>query len=120
MHRCPLLFESFHLIVGRSDLLVSCFVSMIADSSCICLSFPPRHSTSSTPSNLLPQDISHAHMLYPVNNAIATMIVADLLGLIGLNSFRTAAVLLFGLLAYDVFWVFGDDRVLPSPPHTHT
>lgn len=60
-----------------------------------------------------PQDISHAHTLYPVNNAIATMIVADLLGLIGLNSFRTGAVLLLGLLAYDVFWVFGATPASP-------
>ena len=32
--------------------------------------------------------------------------------LIGLNSFRTAAVLLCGLLAYDVFWVFGSPKVV--------
>jgi len=58
------------------------------------------------------EDISHSHFLYPVNNIIATMIVADLLGLIGLNSFRTAAVLLVGLLCYDVFWVFGSPSVV--------
>jgi len=57
-------------------------------------------------------DITHAHMLFPVNNAIATMIVADILSLIGLSSFRTAGVLLVGLLAYDVFWVFGSPAVV--------
>jgi hypothetical protein len=32
--------------------------------------------------------------------------------LVGLNSFRTAAVLLGGLLCYDVFWVFGSPSVV--------
>jgi hypothetical protein len=32
--------------------------------------------------------------------------------LLGLRSFRAAAALLAGLLAYDVFWVFGSPRVL--------
>ena len=32
--------------------------------------------------------------------------------LIGLSSFRTAGVLLLGLLAYDVFWVFGSPKVI--------
>ena len=32
--------------------------------------------------------------------------------LIGLSSFRTAVVLLMGLLAYDVFWVFGSPKVI--------
>eukprot|EP00191_Tetraselmis_sp_GSL018_P023234 CAMPEP_0177619968 /NCGR_PEP_ID=MMETSP0419_2-20121207/26594_1 /TAXON_ID=582737 /ORGANISM="Tetraselmis sp., Strain GSL018" /LENGTH=390 /DNA_ID=CAMNT_0019119373 /DNA_START=8 /DNA_END=1181 /DNA_ORIENTATION=+ len=57
-------------------------------------------------------DISNGHMLFPVNNAIATMIVADLLGLLGINSFRTAAVMLVGLLLYDVFWVFESPKVV--------
>ena len=35
-----------------------------------------------------------------------------LLQLLGLRSFRAAAVLLVGLLAYDVFWVFGSPRVI--------
>jgi minor histocompatibility antigen H13 len=30
---------------------------------------------------------------------------------VGLQSFRTAAVLLSGLLLYDVFWVFGSSNV---------
>ena len=32
--------------------------------------------------------------------------------LLGLRSFKTAVVLMGGLLAYDVFWVFGSPRVL--------
>lgn len=32
--------------------------------------------------------------------------------LLGLRSFKAAAVLLFGLLAYDVFWVFGSPRII--------
>ena len=32
--------------------------------------------------------------------------------LLGLRSFKAAAVMLFGLLAYDVFWVFGSPAVI--------
>jgi hypothetical protein len=32
--------------------------------------------------------------------------------LVGLKSFRVAAVLLLGLLCYDVFWVFGSPSVI--------
>jgi hypothetical protein len=32
--------------------------------------------------------------------------------LLGLRSFRAAAVMLGGLLAYDVFWVFGSPRII--------
>lgn len=35
----------------------------------------------------------------------------DILQLIGLRSFKTAAVMLAGLLFYDVFWVFGSPKV---------
>ena len=38
--------------------------------------------------------------------------VAYAMQLIGLSSFRTATVLLIGLLAYDVFWVFGSPKVI--------
>lgn len=36
----------------------------------------------------------------------------DILQLLGIRSFRTAALMLFGLLAYDVFWVFGSPAVV--------
>lgn len=32
--------------------------------------------------------------------------------LLGLKSFKAAGVMLFGLLAYDVFWVFGSPKVI--------
>lgn len=32
--------------------------------------------------------------------------------LLGLRSFKAAGVMLFGLLAYDVFWVFGSPKVI--------
>ena len=35
-----------------------------------------------------------------------------LLQLLGLKSFRTGAVMLAGLLLYDVFWVFGSPSVI--------
>ena len=34
------------------------------------------------------------------------------LQLLGLRSFKAAGVMLFGLLAYDVFWVFGSPKVI--------
>jgi hypothetical protein len=38
---------------------------------------------------------------------VACLVATEILALVGLRSFRTAALLLVGLLAYDVFWVFG-------------
>ena len=35
-----------------------------------------------------------------------------LMQLLGLKSFKAAGVMLFGLLAYDVFWVFGSPKVI--------
>lgn len=32
--------------------------------------------------------------------------------LLGLKSFKAAGVMLFGLLAYDVFWVFGSPKII--------
>eukprot|EP01023_Acetabularia_acetabulum_P067623 TRINITY_DN9362_c0_g1_i2.p2 TRINITY_DN9362_c0_g1~~TRINITY_DN9362_c0_g1_i2.p2 ORF type:complete len:245 (-),score=54.25 TRINITY_DN9362_c0_g1_i2:47-781(-) len=43
---------------------------------------------------------------------VACLVAADIMGLIGLKSFRVAAVLLFGLLFYDVFWVFASPTVV--------
>ncbi|KAL4439828.1 hypothetical protein ABPG75_002829 [Micractinium tetrahymenae] len=52
------------------------------------------------------------HGNFTLNNMIACLIAADILQLVGLKSFRVAAVLLLGLLAYDVFWVFGSPTVV--------
>jgi hypothetical protein len=38
---------------------------------------------------------------------VACLVATEILALVGLRSFKTAALLLVGLLAYDVFWVFG-------------
>jgi hypothetical protein len=38
---------------------------------------------------------------------VACLVATEILALVGLRSFRTATLLLVGLLAYDVFWVFG-------------
>ncbi len=51
-------------------------------------------------------DYAAHHGNHSLNNAIACLVAADILQLIGLSSFRVAALLLSGLLAYDVFWVF--------------
>lgn len=52
------------------------------------------------------------HGNFTLNNMIACLVAADILQLVGLKSFRVAAVLLMGLLAYDVFWVFGSPAVI--------
>ncbi|KAK9827238.1 hypothetical protein WJX81_001559 [Elliptochloris bilobata] len=57
-------------------------------------------------------DLAYGHKIFGLNNMIACLIATDILQLLGLRSFRVAAVLLAGLLAYDVFWVFGSPRVL--------
>ncbi|MCO5563084.1 hypothetical protein L7F22_016720 [Adiantum nelumboides] len=48
---------------------------------------------------------------FTVNNFIAVCIVTELLNLLSLGSFMTAAAMLCGLLLYDVFWVFGSPHV---------
>lgn len=47
-----------------------------------------------------------------INNIEASFIVITWLELLGVGSFRTAMALLFGLLVYDCFWVFGSGEVL--------
>jgi len=49
---------------------------------------------------------------YMLNNLMACLIATDILQLIGIRSFRVAGLLLVGLLAYDVFWVFGSPDVV--------
>ncbi|CAG9461850.1 unnamed protein product [Pedinophyceae sp. YPF-701] len=56
-------------------------------------------------------DANANHQIYTLNNFIACCIATDVLQLIGLKSFRTAAVLFVGMLCYDVFWVFGSGGV---------
>jgi len=51
------------------------------------------------------------HQIYPLNNLIACLIATDIMQLVGLKSFKTAAALLMGMLCYDVFWVFGSGGV---------
>ncbi|XP_024372356.1 signal peptide peptidase 2 [Physcomitrium patens] len=48
---------------------------------------------------------------FTLNNFIAVCIVTELLQLLSLGSFATAATMLSGLLLYDVFWVFGSSHV---------
>ncbi|KAK9800209.1 hypothetical protein WJX73_009552 [Symbiochloris irregularis] len=57
-------------------------------------------------------DVLAGHTNFTLNNLLACLIAIDILGLIGLSSFRTALVLLLGLLFYDVFWVFGSPKVI--------
>jgi minor histocompatibility antigen H13 len=52
-------------------------------------------------------DLAAHHGNFTLSNAIACLVAADILQLVGVSSFRVAGVLLCGLLAYDVFWVFG-------------
>lgn len=49
---------------------------------------------------------------YLVSNAIAWAIAMVTLGAVSLGSFQTAATLLMGLFAYDIFWVFGTDVMM--------
>jgi hypothetical protein len=56
--------------------------------------------------------ISSQHSVTPAAAAgnavqVACLVATEILALVGLRSFKTAALLLVGLLAYDVFWVFG-------------
>lgn len=49
---------------------------------------------------------------FTVNNLLACLIAGDILQLLGLRSFRAASLMLFGLLFYDVFWVFASPHVV--------
>lgn len=51
-------------------------------------------------------ELASGHTEFSLNNLIACLIATDLLQLLGLRSFRAAALLLAGMLAYDAFWVF--------------
>lgn len=56
-------------------------------------------------------DFQLSHQNHTLNNLLATAIAADVLQLLGLKSFRAAALFLVGLLCYDVFWVFASPAV---------
>jgi minor histocompatibility antigen H13 len=49
---------------------------------------------------------------FTANNLLAALIASDILQLVGLRSFRTASLMLGGLCAYDVFWVFGSPSAI--------
>jgi minor histocompatibility antigen H13 len=57
-------------------------------------------------------DLACHHGNFTLSNTIACLVAADILQLVGVSSFRVAAVLLCGLLAYDVFWVFGSPAAI--------
>ena len=61
---------------------------------------------------LVSADLAAHHGNFTLSNTIACLVAADILQLIGVSSFRVAAVLLCGLLAYDVFWVFGSPAAI--------
>ncbi len=64
-------------------------------------------------------ELASGHSSFTLNNLIATLVATDILQLIGPRSFRTAGLLLVGLLLYDVFWVFGSPKVGVSCMHGH-
>jgi len=51
-------------------------------------------------------DYTGHHNVFTANNLIACAITVEILSAVGLSSFRVAALLLGGLLVYDVVWVF--------------
>lgn len=57
-------------------------------------------------------DLASHHGNFTVNNAIACLIAADILNLVGLSSFRVAGILLVGMLLYDVTWVFASPAAI--------
>ncbi|GIL71574.1 hypothetical protein Vretifemale_2115, partial [Volvox reticuliferus] len=57
-------------------------------------------------------ELASGHTNFTLNNLVATLVATDILQLIGPRSFRTAGLLLLGLLLYDVFWVFGSPKVV--------
>jgi hypothetical protein len=77
----------------------------------------PRGVHARTPcrANRLPfcKTQTHTHTHTPARarararaHQVACLVATEILALVGLRSFRTAAVLLLGLLCYDVFFVF--------------
>ncbi|CAL5218425.1 g103 [Coccomyxa viridis] len=86
--------------------------------------FLDENGASISQAQIAPTDIAAAatglciatlQLLHPhwtLNNLLACLIATDILQLLGLRSFKAAAVMLFGLLAYDVFWVFGSPAVI--------
>lgn len=59
-------------------------------------------------------DFAAHHGNFTLSNMIACLIAADILNLIGLSSFRVAAILLVGMLIYDVTWVFASPNFSPG------
>ena len=52
------------------------------------------------------------HSNFSVNNVEAVLLASLFIENVGLSSYRTALVLLGGLLVYDAFWVFGSKAAL--------
>eukprot|EP00210_Caulerpa_lentillifera_P002304 g2212.t1 len=51
-------------------------------------------------------DIISGHQNFTLSNFLACCLAIEVLRGVGITSFKSASVLLLGLLAYDVFWVF--------------
>eukprot|EP00897_Mesotaenium_endlicherianum_P006712 jgi/Mesen1/6069/ME000031S05346 len=49
---------------------------------------------------------------FTLSNFVAACLATELLQLLSLGSFGTAAAMLSGLLLYDVFWVFGSSHIV--------
>jgi minor histocompatibility antigen H13 len=41
---------------------------------------------------------------------VACLVATEILALVDIKSFKAAGLLLLGLMAYDVFWVFGSPK----------
>eukprot|EP00775_Hariotina_reticulata_P010035 gene10035-10191_t len=52
------------------------------------------------------------HTNFTLNNMVACLVATEILALVDIKSFRAAGLLLLGLMAYDVFWVFGSPKVV--------
>eukprot|EP00879_Flechtneria_rotunda_P014952 GHRR01015622.1.p1 GENE.GHRR01015622.1~~GHRR01015622.1.p1 ORF type:complete len:310 (+),score=47.82 GHRR01015622.1:685-1614(+) len=61
---------------------------------------------------LISVEVLGHHTNFTLNNMVACLVATEILSLVGLRSFKTATLLLGGLLAYDVFWVFGSPKVV--------
>lgn len=57
-------------------------------------------------------ELASHHSSFTLNNMVACLVATEILALLGLRSFRAAALLLSGMLAYDVFAVFGSSHVV--------
>ena len=57
-------------------------------------------------------DTATGHSNFSVNNVEAVLLASLFIENVGLSSYRTALVLLGGLLVYDAFWVFGSKAAL--------